>query len=87
MAFTSILRYERDINNQRYLKCLAEGMGEWIDVKASTGNIKILEHKEEIKKEIKPSPSLMNNMLEKMKAIGIKEDILVEFKKVFKRNP
>ena len=86
MAFTSVLRYEKDLNNQRYLECLADGMDEWIDVKALTGNIKIFEHKQEIKKEIKASPSLIKNVLEKMKSIGIKKDTLIEFKKIFKRS-
>ena len=83
MTSISSLGYEQEINNQRYLKCLVEGMKDWVEVKAKSGNKGISQYQNEIKKEIKPYPNLTSNILEKMKVLGIDKDILNEFKGIF----
>lgn len=83
MASTNYLKIEQDFNTPKYLKCLAEGMIEWIEVKSQTGNQEINFYKTELEKEIKPSEKLPTKVINKMKALGINGDTLKEFKGVF----
>ncbi|MEM3074884.1 MAG: hypothetical protein QW727_03010 [Candidatus Pacearchaeota archaeon] len=84
MSYTLPIGYEKEINTSKYLKCLAEGMKDWIEVKVIAGNKDIQTYKNELEKEIKPSKSLVKDILTKMKSIGIKKDILMEFRETFK---
>ena len=85
MTSTLSLRIEQDLSNPRYLKCLAEGMKDWIEVKSQTGNEEITQYKKEIQDEIVPSEKIIVQVLEKMKSLGIRKDLLTEFKGIFSR--
>jgi len=85
MTSTLSLRIEQDLSNPRYLKCLAEGMKDWIEVKSQTGNEEITQYKKEIQDEIVPSEKIIVRVLEKMKSLGIRKDLLTEFKGIFSR--
>tara|TARA_Y100000310_G_C20689115_1_gene821024 strand:+ start:1551 stop:1820 length:270 start_codon:yes stop_codon:yes gene_type:complete len=87
MTSTTNLTIEPDSPNQRYLKCLAEGMKDWIDLKSRTGNQEIKSYRRQLHKEITPSPTIQKKLINKMKALGIKKDILKEFQGVFNRKP
>ena len=82
---TNSLWIEHDLTNQKYLKCLAEGMKDWIDVKALTGNEEIAQYKDELQKEIIVSETLPTKILNKMKYLGIRKDLLLEFKEIFNK--
>ncbi|PIN94681.1 hypothetical protein COU53_02475 [Candidatus Pacearchaeota archaeon CG10_big_fil_rev_8_21_14_0_10_30_48] len=83
MILKKPLQIEHDLTNQRYLKCLAEGMLEWIEVKSNTGNEDIKTHRRKLEQEISPSSELPRVMFNKMKSFGIKKETLEEFKGVF----
>ena len=85
MTSTLSLRIEQDLSNPRYLKCLAEGMKDWIEVKSQTGNEEITQYKKEIQDEIVPSEKIIVQVLEKMKSLGIRKDLLTEFKSIFNK--
>jgi hypothetical protein len=85
MTSTIKLTHEPDFNNQRYLRSLAEGMKEWIEVKSLTGNQEIKQCRKELEKEIIPSKSLPNKIFDKMKSLGIRRETLTEFKGVFSK--
>jgi hypothetical protein len=85
MTSTTHLTIEPDLSNQRYLKCVAEGMREWIDIKSRTGNQEIKSHKKQLQKEITPSPKLPTKVINKMKSLGINKDVLKEFTGVFNK--
>ena len=83
MILKKTLQIEYDLTNQRYLKCLVEGMLEWIEVKSNTGNEDIKFHRKKLEQGISPSPELPREIFNKMKSFGIKKESLEEFKGVF----
>tara|TARA_Y100000310_G_scaffold317953_1_gene371438 strand:- start:1731 stop:2006 length:276 start_codon:yes stop_codon:yes gene_type:complete len=87
MTSTTHLTIEPDLPNQRYLKCVAEGMQEWIDIKSRTGNKEIKSHKKQLQKEITPSLKLQTKLINKMKSLGITKDVLKEFTGTFTKQP
>ena len=74
------------------MKCIAEGMKDWMEVKVAVGNKDLVEAKGKIGKEILSyskdiAPELFSvKIIEKMKALGVEKNNLKEFKGVFLTN-
>ncbi len=89
MAYTNYLEAEYKNNSSKYVKCLAEGIHDWIDVKEKSGNTQIIEFRSELEKEIssshkKTTPEfLLKTIARRMEMLGIGKDLLMEFKGVF----
>ena len=85
MAYTNYLEAEYKNNSSRYVKSLAEGIHDWIDVKEKSGNRQIIEFRSELEKEIssknkKTAPeSFLKAIARKMEALGMINYLLIEF--------
>lgn len=91
MASTTNLQTKSEHHtNSEFLKCLAEGMHEWLQVKEQTCTDINPKTQSLLDREIdlscrKATPlSLPNKIVNKMKSLGIKRNMLIEFKGVFK---
>ena len=94
MTYKNFIKNEgNENNNLEYLKCLAEGMHDWLEIKAKLGDEEILSIKANIEKEIDSSPItketspiyFSSKIAEKMKLFGISKDKLSEFKGIFSK--
>ena len=87
MVYLKNNNIEEEFDTLRYLKCLSEGMNDWIEVKAKTGNVEIKNSMKELQKEISKehSKTLPKTVFNKMKSLGINKDTLKEFKGIFNR--
>ncbi|MEM3067364.1 MAG: hypothetical protein QXX91_01770 [Thermoplasmata archaeon] len=84
------IKNEQKKNNRIYLKCLVEGMRDWLDIKEKAGNIEIRLLKPKIEKEINAIskkevfpikvPKLIIN---KMKNLEVNRELIMEFKGIF----
>tara|TARA_Y100000310_G_C20173884_1_gene574944 strand:+ start:127 stop:387 length:261 start_codon:yes stop_codon:yes gene_type:complete len=85
MVSKLILKHEQDLTNSKYLKCVAEGMKDWIEVKSLTGNQEIKKYRRDLINEIpnKPNKKVILKLLGKMRSLGLNKEIVSEFKGTF----
>ena len=81
---------EQEKNSRTYLKCLIEGMHEWLEIKEKAGYNEIKLIKPKIEKEIDINVKKITLpvefpkiVIEKMKNLGMNKELLREFKGVF----
>ena len=81
---------EQEKNSKTYLKCLVEGMHEWLEIKEKAGYTEIKLIKPKIEREIDMNVKKVILPIEfpkivfgKMKGLGLDKDLLKEFKGVF----
>ncbi len=86
---TKLYKKNEKNNTSKYVKYLAEGMHDWLEVKEKTGNGEISSFKNKIEKEISSFKKESNprkfssKILNKMEILGLNKSLLEEFKGVF----
>ena len=78
-----------EYNNSKYVKCLAEGIHDWMEIKIKTGSKDLMTIRSKMEKEISSysknnSPKVFSvHVMKRMREEGVKDDKLEEFKGIF----